>query len=233
MRFVNLDNFKNAEVQKEPFQYMIIENFLQDTYIRPLLFELNKLTPEKSYYHGTDETERTKIAFNSNLGHFIEYIFDELCSDNFIDILEEKFQINRLIRNNRNLHGAGIHKVYNNGFLAMHKDFNHTNDSNYGTIERRLNLLLYMNPEWKDEYGGHLCLYDERKNEITKRVLPILNRCVIFNTTDAIHGHPLPMSIPKDKCRQSLALYYYSKNTTGLSVSGKTLLTVQWYPEIY
>lgn len=232
MKFVNINNFIHSSLEKEPFDHIVIDNFLNEEYVNDLLQQLDELTPDKSYYHGGDEVEKTKLAFNKNLSHLVEGILEELCSDEFIDIIERKFNMTNIIRNNPNLHGAGIHKVFNNGFLTMHKDFNYNNDPQHGLVDRRLNLLLYMNPDWKEEYNGHLCLYDEPKGIITKKVLPILNRCVLFNTTDAIHGHPHPMQIPEDKCRQSIALYYYSKNVTGLSVTGKPLSYVQWYNNI-
>lgn len=229
MKFVNLNNITNVKLNSEPFDHVVIDNFLNDEYLKHFLEELDKLKPEHSYYNGHPEIEKTKKAFKNNLSEFINLIFKELCSDKFIEILEKITGINGIIRNNINLEGAGIHKVYNKGFLTMHKDFNNTHDSTHGFIDRRINLLLYMNPIWKDEFNGHLCLYDNDKQIITKKILPILNRCVIFNTTDSIHGHPEPMNLPDGICRQSLALYYYTKNTTGLSVNGKELSPVQWY----
>jgi len=232
MKYVNVDNLNKYNWEKDPFGHIVIDNFLNEEYAHIILFEMEKLTPEKSYYYGNEEIENTKRAFNSNLGKFIDSLFDELCSDEFIDMIEKKTGITGIIRNNKNLEGAGIHKVYNKGFLTMHKDFNNTNDSINGIIDRRINLLIYMNRDWQEKYNGHLCLYDESEKKITKKILPILNRCVIFNTTDAIHGHPHPMVLPEGVCRQSLALYYYTKNTTGKSVSGKELLPVQWYMDI-
>ena len=99
------------------------------------------------------------------------YLKVEKNSDpSFIDIIEEKTGIINIIRNNLNLQGAGIHKVYNNGFLCMHKDFEGYYDNLHGLLDRRINILIYMNPDWKEEYGGHLCLYDESKKEITKKI---------------------------------------------------------------
>jgi hypothetical protein len=43
------------------------------------------------------------------------------------------------------------------------------------------------------------------------KVLPVFNRCVIFNTdADSYHGHPEPMTCPEGQFRRSIALYYYS-----------------------
>jgi Rps23 Pro-64 3,4-dihydroxylase Tpa1-like proline 4-hydroxylase len=232
MKFVNYKNLCNAILETKPCQHIIIDNFLNEEYINNILHDINKLEPHHSYYHGHPNTENTKMAFNSNLSDIINELLHELCSDEFIHFLEVSFGIQDLIKNNNKLEGAGIHKVYNNGFLTMHKDFNHAYDRNIGLIDRRLNLLLYMNPNWKEEYKGHLCLYDNEENKITKKILPILNRCIIFNTTDCIHGHPEPMVLDNDVCRQSIALYYYTKNTTGKSITGKNLEHVVWYSSI-
>ena len=232
MKFVNINNFNKATWEENPYGHIVIDNFLNEEYISVMLDELNKLTPEKSYYHGNEYIENTKRAFNENLGEFINSLFDELCSDEFISIIEKITGISGIIRNSTNLQGAGIHKVYNSGFLTMHKDFNNTYDNTYGLIDRRINLLIYMNSDWKEEYNGQLCLYSDKENKIVKKIMPILNRCVLFNTTDSIHGHPHPMILPEGVCRQSLALYYYTKNTTGKSVNGKELMPVQWFMDI-
>jgi hypothetical protein len=232
MKFINYQNLYNSVLDTKPCQHIIIDNFLHEEYIDIILQDINKLEPQNSYYHGHPTTENTKRAFNSNLSDIINELFNQLCSEEFINFLEITFGINNLIKNNNKLEGAGIHKVYNNGFLTMHKDFNHAYDKNIGLIDRRLNLLLYMNPHWKEEYNGHLCLYDNEENKISKKVLPILNRCVIFNTTDCIHGHPEPMKLDDGVCRQSIALYYYTKNTTGKAITGKDLEHVIWYSSI-
>ena len=120
--------------------------------------------------------------------------------------------------NDLSLKGAGIHRILNNGYLQFHTDFNTYYKNNVKRdkkihLDRRINLLLYMNPEWKDEYNGHLMLCDKDKKQCVKKILPILNRCVIFNTTNrSIHGHPKPLNVPPGIERNSIAIYYYTKN---------------------
>lgn len=232
MKYVDTKKLENLIWITEPFGHVVIDDFLKDEYLPTFLEELSALKPDSSYYHGSTTFEHTKQAFKNNLGSFIDSVFEELCGDEFISFLETLSGIQGIIRNNRNLSGAGIHKVYHGGFLTMHKDFNHTQDKDHGLIDRRINLLLYMNPDWKDEFNGQLCLYDEHQKTISKKIAPLLNRCVIFNTTDAIHGHPTPLQLPPDRCRQSLALYYYTKNVTGKAVTGNKLAPVQWYKNI-
>jgi len=232
MQYVNTDSFNdNIQLEKYPFDHIVIDNFLKDEYVNEFLKELDNLEPDYAYYNGHPKVENKKKAFKDNLGSFTNALFKELCSDEFIQKIEKLTGIDNIMRNNTDLNGAGIHKVYNEGHLLMHKDFKYTNYNGI-LIDRRINLLLYMNPEWKDEYNGHLCLYDEKKGEIIKKILPILNRCVIFNTCDSIHGHPHPLNLPDEKMsRQSLALYYYTINTSGLNAN-EHLFEANWYFDI-
>jgi Rps23 Pro-64 3,4-dihydroxylase Tpa1-like proline 4-hydroxylase len=229
MKFVKSLDF---EFDVNPYHHIIIDNFIKEEYIHDLLEEMDKLTLDKSYYYGNQNVEREKYAFKKHFDKKIEELFQELNSDEFISLLEKNTGITGLIRNNLELNGAGIHKVLNNGFLCMHKDFEGYHDANHGLLDRRINLLLYMNKDWKEEYGGELCLYDKTLNKITKKILPILNRCVIFLTPENIHGHPKPLNIPENISRQSITTYYYTKNITGTNLNGETIQPVKWFHNI-
>lgn len=111
----------------------------------------------------------------------------------------------------------------------MHTDFNNYNDDKNGSLDRRVNILIYLNPNWKEEYGGELYLANKEK-EITHKILPIGNRCVIFSTTNkSLHGHPVPLQCNVDT-RDSLALYYYTKNINGdTCFEGDPLHTTIYY----
>ena len=99
--------------------------------------------------------------------------------------------------------GAGLHCIPPGGFLKMHVDFNQHPKG----WHRRVNLLIYLNEVWKDEWNGHLQL--GMKNP--KLISPIGGRCVVFETNDeSWHGHPAPLACPEDVQRRSLALYYYT-----------------------
>lgn len=104
--------------------------------------------------------------------------------------------------------GGGIHKIKNGGRLELHSDYNkHPNKD----IWRRINLLLYLTPNW--DYNGHLDLYEKEPLVKVKSILPTFNRAVIFNTTDdSIHGHPIPLVCPEEISRYSFALYYFTKD---------------------
>lgn len=228
MKFINRENL-NFVFKTEPYDHVVIDNFINEEYLDFLLADINKLTKETSYYYGNQSIEKNKYAFKDKFGETLNELFKELNGTEFITILEQKTGIENIIKDNLNLNGAGVHKIYNDGFLCMHTDFEGYNDNNHALLDRRLNLLLYMNPDWKKEYHGELCLYDQKQGKITEKIEPLLNRCVIFITTGNIHGHPKPLAIPDNICRQSITTYYYTKNTTGLNLSGNPIQSVMWY----
>jgi Rps23 Pro-64 3,4-dihydroxylase Tpa1-like proline 4-hydroxylase len=104
--------------------------------------------------------------------------------------------------------GGGLHQIKPGGKLAVHADFNHHERLN---LDRRLNVLIYMNKDWKEEYGGHFELWNKEMSCAEQKLLPIFNRCAIFSTTSvSYHGHPNPLTCPPDRTRKSIATYYYS-----------------------
>jgi len=77
--------------------------------------------------------------------------------------------------------------------------------------ERRLNVLIYLNRDWREEYGGALEIWDTDKSACVRRIVPIFNRCVVFDTTKtSFHGNPEPVAHPDGRPRRSIALYYYT-----------------------
>jgi Rps23 Pro-64 3,4-dihydroxylase Tpa1-like proline 4-hydroxylase len=104
--------------------------------------------------------------------------------------------------------GGGLHQIRPGGLLEVHADFSYHTKLR---LDRRINVLIYLNKDWKEEYGGHFELWDREVTRAVKKILPIFNRCAIFSTTStSFHGHPLPLACPADRNRKSIATYYYS-----------------------
>ena len=90
----------------------------------------------------------------------------------------------------------------------MHVDFHKHKQMN---LDRRLNILVYLNEDWKEEYGGNFELWERDMSKCATKILPVFNRLAMFSTTDySWHGHPDPLTCPPDRSRRSLALYYYT-----------------------
>ncbi len=136
-------------------------------------------------------------------------IIDALNSRRFVEWLSELTGIKYLIAD-PSLEGGGLHQIECGGFLNIHADFTaHQHQKHWA---RRVNVLLYLNDNWKEDYGGHLELWARDMSKCEKKILPVLNRCVIFNTDrDSFHGHPHPLNTPEGTTRKSIALYYFTE----------------------
>ncbi|MFM8411426.1 MAG: 2OG-Fe(II) oxygenase, partial [Alphaproteobacteria bacterium] len=115
--------------------------------------------------------------------------------------------------------GGGLHETLPGGFLDVHADFNF-----HGAwfLDRRLNVLVYLNHGWREEWGGCLELWDRDLSRCVKKVVPAFNRTVIFATDDtSFHGHPEPVRCPPGTTRKSVAMYYYSNGRPESERSGR------------
>ena len=132
----------------------------------------------------------------------------ELNSERFIGWLSELTGMPGLV-SDPGLHGGGLHQCGRGGFLNLHTDFS-THYYNR-TWRRRVNLILYLNPDWNADWGGALEFWDRRSRAPVAKYAPILNHAVIFNTdSNALHGFPDPLRCPESVRRKSMAFYYYT-----------------------
>jgi 2-oxoglutarate-Fe(II)-dependent oxygenase superfamily protein len=131
----------------------------------------------------------------------------DLNSGIFIRFLERLSGIDSLLPD-PHLFGGGLHITRRDGVLGIHADFNWHEKLQ---AHRRLNLLIYLTPDIKPEYGGELELWDTKASRMVRKIEPLFNRAVLFVTrSDTFHGHPNPWAAPMAIDRQSIAMYYYT-----------------------
>jgi hypothetical protein len=191
----------------DPFPHSVFENFLPEAPLRAALSDFPR--PGRIDWFEFDNGEEKKLSFDlvHRMPPSIREVLFFLNSPVILEFLERLTGIQGLIADPY-YWGGGLHQIERGGHLAIHADFNKYERLN---IDRRLNLIIYLNEEWTEEYGGHLELWDRSMTRPVRRVLPVFNRAVVFNTTDfAYHGHPEPLTCPKDRTRKSLATYYFT-----------------------
>jgi Rps23 Pro-64 3,4-dihydroxylase Tpa1-like proline 4-hydroxylase len=191
----------------DPFAHIVIDNFLPDSILNEVLNEFPN--PDEIQWKEFDNKSEKKLASVSEqqMGHATRFLLYQLNSSTFITFLEKLTGIDGIIPDPHFV-GGGLHQIKPGGYLKIHADFNKNTRLK---LDRRLNLLLYLNKDWSEGYGGHLELWDVKMKACQRKILPIFNRCVIFSTTDfSYHGHPNPLTCPDNRTRKSLALYYYS-----------------------
>ncbi|HET9051684.1 MAG TPA: 2OG-Fe(II) oxygenase [Candidatus Dormibacteraeota bacterium] len=191
----------------QPFPHTVIEDLVDPELAARLVEEFPR--PADIAWQEFQSENELKLATNdeAKLGPATVGVLRDLTSSRFVDFLERLTGIEGLVPDPHHV-GGGLHQIKPGGYLRIHADFNKHPRLH---LDRRLNLILFLNPGWREEWGGHLELWDREMHACERRVLPVLNRCVIFNTTSwAYHGHPSPLTCPPEVTRRSLALYYYT-----------------------
>ncbi len=203
----------------EPFPHAVLDNFLPQEMAEALLahFPQEAKSHDKIYEKGYGGTHKRQIL-PYDCDAYVQAAFAFFNSAPMLQFLEGITNIRGLMPDPY-FAGGGFHETMNGGLLGIHADFR-VNESLQ--ILRRVNVIIYLNKDWQDSYGGHLELWDKEMKNRVSSVTPVFNRCVIFSTDeDSFHGHPDPLTAPDGYSRKSIALYYYTateiRNDSGQS----------------
>ncbi|MBY8978134.1 2OG-Fe(II) oxygenase [Rhodobacteraceae bacterium NNCM2] len=196
----------SAYQSAEPYNHICLDNFLPEEVVERVRADLATLPDADSSFNRAQE--RLKTSYNpERLPLYTKNLFHAFNSRPFILFLEEMTGIKGLIPDPYYI-GAGIHRVANGGHLDIHADFNLHGQMK---LERRLNVLIYLNKDWREEYGGSFEIWDKEMTHKEASFVPIYNRMVCFSTgSDTFHGNPAPVNHPDGQDRLSIALYYYT-----------------------
>ena len=194
----------------KPFKHIVLDKVINEDLLELAYKEITSISKNNFFNTiviGMPEVQVNKYALTNFDGlKYIVQIKNYLESDYFLKILEKVTGIDNLQKDPTN-NGGGLHFINYNGKLNIHSDFNrHKASKKY----RRLNLLLYLNKDYKEEYNGHFEFWNKDMTSCEKKIAPLFNRIVLFKVDDnANHGHPELWKNPNNS-RMSLALYYYT-----------------------
>jgi len=194
--------------QADPFPNIYFENFFAPNFLSQVLDEFTSLKEKQQIREFNNKNEKKiGITHELALGPKTREMLHFLNSQPFLDFLEALTGIENLIPDPAFV-GGGCHETLPGGYLKIHSDFNKHGATD---LDRRLNILVYLNKDWKEEYGGHFELWDTEMKAQVKKVMPNFNTLAMFSTTsNSYHGHPDPLNCPEGRSRKSLALYYYT-----------------------
>jgi Rps23 Pro-64 3,4-dihydroxylase Tpa1-like proline 4-hydroxylase len=201
----------------KPYPHIVLDDFFDPEIVEGILAEFPE--PGAIRWQRFDNASEIKLASaaEASFGPLTRLFLYHLNSITFLEFLTRITGIENLISDPR-FDGGGLHQIVRGGKLGIHADFN--KHAAFG-LDRRLNLLLYLNKNWREEYGGHLQLWDRNMTQCEAKVTPHFNRMMIFGTTDfTYHGHPDPLQCPDGMTRKSLALYYFTNGRPAEEVSG-------------
>jgi 2OG-Fe(II) oxygenase superfamily len=202
-----------------PFPNIVLDDFFDPQVLRAVLAEFPDLKhkPDQRFNSPNEVklTSRGEYRFGPTTRSFMHF----LNSQPFLEFLSELTGIKALLADPY-FEGGGCHEILPGGLLKVHADF----DKHRATgMDRRLNVLVYLNENWCEEFGGQFELWNRDMTRCERKVLPVFNRMVVFTTTDtSYHGHPDPLTCPPDRSRRSLALYYYTVGRANADAPTKT-----------
>jgi 2OG-Fe(II) oxygenase superfamily len=206
----NINVWRERYATNTPYPHIALENFFDPDLIKVLVanFPSPKLSDWKITHDATGHfEEKFNLSSYESIPSPLRLFIDILNSRPFVEFLEDLTGIDGLIPD-PHLIGGGLHMLARGGRLGLHIDFNRHKKMR---LDRRLNALLYLNLQWKREWGGSLELWNEDVSRKCREYMPLANTLVVFSTTEkAYHGHPDPLTCPADVYRKSVALYYYT-----------------------
>ena len=208
-----------AYANAAPFPSIYLDNFFNADALRCILAEFPELGEKgkgEVFYSNPNEAKyvsKGEYKFGEATREFMHF----LNSQPFLEFLQNLTGIKETLIPDPYFEGGGCHQIKPGGFLKVHVDFHKHKAMG---LDRRVNVLVYLNEDWQEAYGGHFELWEKDMSKSVTRILPIFNRMAIFSTTDfSWHGHPDPLTCPPGRSRKSLALYYYSNGRPASEVS--------------
>ena len=204
------NDLSEAFATNDPFPYVIIDNLFPAQLISDLVSEFpspNDQSWDRSMVEGIQVKLRSNWTTEDDISPITAEVVNFFNSGSFMKSLSAITGVQKLI-SDPYFTGGGRNCILPGGVLDVHADGNWHDAMG---VHRRLNVILYLNENWKEEWGGHFELWDRNLTGCVKAVSPLANRLLIFETHDfTYHGHPNPLACPEGENRKSLIFYYYT-----------------------
>jgi len=200
-------SLKQSYATAQPYPHVVIDNLFEPQLLHRLIAEYPQQNNRDWLVWDTSHELKTTSKGIDGLSAFTQLFCLWLNSRDVIESIESIVGISNLIGDPL-FHGAGLHEMYRDGWLEMHADY--TKHFSLPFV-RRVNMLIYLNQDWDDSWGGDLVMGDNKNKQSRVSYPPYFNRTIIFPTTaDTFHGVPNPLSCPPDRSRKLLSIYYWN-----------------------
>lgn len=194
----------------EPFPHIVIENFLVPEFARAVAAsypDFESATNVGLQFAKVNERRKVQVCDQKLFPPPVKQLADLVNGAAFLGLLERMTGIPKLLADDT-FGGGGIHETAAGGWLDVHVDFNFFEERQW---HRRLNLLVFLNETWPEAWGGELELWDEKVERCHRSVLPVLNRAVLFETSQISYHGVQRIACPDGVFRKSFAAYYYTR----------------------
>lgn len=215
-----VETYREEFLSAEPFRHVVIDDFLEPAGAGQMLRDFPAFDPAKALNEMGEVGHKAVFENIADLSPFYRRLAEHVQSEEFLKTISALTGVESLL-SDPTLFGGGTHENLHGQELDPHVDFNYDERT---WVHRRLNLLLYLNKEWEDEWGGSIELHsDPRRPEQNrvKVVTPLFNRCLIFETNErSWHGFSI-IRLPPHKrhlSRKSFSLYLYTRERPAAEV---------------
>ncbi|ABE63817.1 hypothetical protein Nham_3077 [Nitrobacter hamburgensis X14] len=190
----------------KPWPHVVIDNGFSEESLDAIAAEIAKL--DQTHLISSIDDRQIKQEASEGLGPATQRFLELVDSANFREFISTVTGVENLLSDPTHKF-AGAHRTPPGGFTKIHRDFEVHSVTG---LFHRVNLLVYLNRDWPDSYGGCLELWPSDMSAIGRRVFPRFNTMVLWETHGAtLHGLPDPVTCPPDRMRLSVASYYYTK----------------------
>ena len=209
-----IQQLKNDFENAKPCNYLMLPNFLTEELATTLYENFPKIDTLNVKRKSLNENKSEDYHFDRFHPSFSE-LKKVVGSDEMYQFMETITGIKGLCTTDDAM-GSGVHQGTNGSYVDVHIDVNYNTKEN---LWRRINLLIYLNKDWKPDYGGDLELWDKAMTKCEVKVPSDFNRAVIFLTDEnSPHGYG-KITIPEDETRKSFYTYYFTEVGEGFNYS--------------
>lgn len=193
-----------------PFPFFVVDGFLRPEFARDVCraypsYPAARVQKEREF-QAVNEYGKIQIVDAESFPAPVRLLSEALASPELLDTLTEITGISDLQADTK-LRGAGMHLMESGSRLDLHVDFNSLEERLY----RRLNLILYLNEDWREAWGGALDIWDAEVTRCEHTLPPVANRAVIFQTVPRSYHGVLPVTCPPDRSRNTFASFFYTE----------------------
>ena len=210
-----IENFDPAAMASRyqtalPVPHICLDNFLSPGFANDVASGFPSLAEAKEIgraFKAVNEKGKVQITDSSKFLPPVKALHDLLASTEFLAAVEVLTGIPNLLADPEMV-GGGIHETGPRGHLDVHVDFNYIEKRE---LHRRLNILIYFNDDWAEDWGGNFELWDQSVENCMASFSPIFNRMCMFDTNEISFHGVTAVKCPEGRSRKSFAAYYYTR----------------------
>jgi Rps23 Pro-64 3,4-dihydroxylase Tpa1-like proline 4-hydroxylase len=204
--FSRAEALRQEYVAAKPWPHVVVENGFPEDLLDAIASEITKI--DQAHIISSLDDRQIKQEASDGFGPATRHFLEIVDSESFRDFISTVTGVNNLLSDPTHKL-AGAHRTPPGGYTKIHRDFEVHPDTG---LFHRVNLLVYLNRDWPDSYGGSLELWPSDMSAVGRRVIPRFNTMVLWETHGGtLHGLPDPVTCPPNRMRLSVVSYYYTK----------------------